>query len=209
MPTAGWVILGVLVGLASLRAALVVVADIVRTAGAARVGFTAWVGAGALGAATALVGSTAPAAHAAVLVGVAVFLVVQTPSDLVAHRLSRPVTLAATAAIAAIVAADAIAAGAPDSLPGVFGWAMVVVATYAMLHRVSPRSLGWGDVLLVVPLSIAVAFVDADRLVVWQLLAATSAAVHAVVRRGRHGATLIPFGPHLLGAAWVVLATSV
>ena len=209
MPTAGWVLVGVLVGLASLRAAIVVVADIVRDAGTARAGSIAWFGAGALGAATALVGSTASAAHAAVLASVAVFLIVQTPSDLVAHRLSRPVTLAATAAIAAIVAADAVTSGVPDSVLEAFGWASVVSAVYAMLHRVSPRSLGWGDVLLVVPLAVAVAFVDADRLVVWQLLAATSGAVHAVGRRARRGTTVIPFGPHLLGSAWVVLATSV
>jgi leader peptidase (prepilin peptidase)/N-methyltransferase len=209
MPTSGWVVVGVLGGLASLRVARLVAADIQRSTAAAGVGWVAWLGAGLLGAATAVIGSTAAISGAVVLAIVAIFFVVQTPSDLLAHRLSRPVTLAATVAIAGVVAADALASASLRPVIEVFGWASVVAAVYALLHRVSPQSLGWGDVLLIVPLSVAVAFVDADRLVVWQLLAATSGAAHAVARRARRGSTVIPFGPHLLGSAWVVLATSV
>ena len=90
-----------------------------------------------------------------------------------------------------------------------FGVAVVVVAVYALLHRLSPRSLGWGDVLLVAPLALALGYVAADHVVVWQLLASSTGAIHALVLRRMHGASGIPFGPHLLFSAWLMLLVSV
>lgn len=209
MPTAVWVVVGVLGGLASGRAARLVAGHVDGSMGTARGVRITWFASGLFGAATALLGSAAALPDATVLAIVAVLTVVQAPFDLRSHRLSRPVTIAATITIVAIVVGDAVASASPRRAIEVVGWAAVVVVVYASLHRVSPRSLGWGDVLLVVPLSVAITFVDADRLVVWQLLAATSGAIHAAIQRVRHGETVIPFGPHLLGSAWVVLATSV
>jgi prepilin signal peptidase PulO-like enzyme (type II secretory pathway) len=87
--------------------------------------------------------------------------------------------------------------------------AIAVVAVYALLHRWSPSSLGWGDVLLVVPLALAVGYVALDRVAVWQLLASATGALHALVARRLRGTGSIPFGPHLLVAAWLVLFASV
>ena len=89
------------------------------------------------------------------------------------------------------------------------GAAVAVAAVYAVLHKVSPSSLGWGDVLLVVPLALAVGYVALDRVAVWQLLASVTGALHALVARRLRGTRSIPFGPHLLLAAWLVLLASV
>jgi leader peptidase (prepilin peptidase)/N-methyltransferase len=89
------------------------------------------------------------------------------------------------------------------------GIAALVVAVYGLLHRLSPRSLGWGDVLLVAPLGLALGYVAADRVAAWQLLASTTGAIHALVLQRLRGVSTIPFGPHLLVAAWLVLLVSV
>jgi prepilin signal peptidase PulO-like enzyme (type II secretory pathway) len=86
--------------------------------------------------------------------------------------------------------------------------ALVMVTVYAMTHRISPSSLGWGDVLLVVPLTLAIAYVSVERVLWWQLVAASTGAVQAGWVRVRHGRSHVPFGPHLLFAAWMVLVTS-
>jgi prepilin signal peptidase PulO-like enzyme (type II secretory pathway) len=41
------------------------------------------------------------------------------------------------------------------------------------------------------------------------LLASATGALHALVARRLRGTTSIPFGPHLLAAAWLVLLASV
>jgi leader peptidase (prepilin peptidase)/N-methyltransferase len=117
--------------------------------------------------------------------------------------------MVAVALVGAVIAMDVVGDDAVQSGGVAFGSAAVAVAVYALLHRLSPRSLGWGDVLLVAPLGIALGYVAADRVVVWQLLASTTGAIHALVLRRLRGASGIPFGPHLLVAAWLVLLVSV
>jgi leader peptidase (prepilin peptidase) / N-methyltransferase len=149
-------------------------------------------------------------AGAALAVVVAGLLIVQTPMDLRMQHLSRRVTVIAIALVSAVIAVDVVAgvAGVRSAVVTV-GSAAVVVAAYAFLHRLSPRSLGWGDVLLVAPLGLAIGYVAADRVVVWQLLASTTGAIHALMLRQLRGVSTIPFGPHLLVAAWLVLLASV
>jgi prepilin signal peptidase PulO-like enzyme (type II secretory pathway) len=88
-----------------------------------------------------------------------------------------------------------------------------VAGVYALVHQVSPGSLGslgWGDVLLlVVPLTLSIAYVSVERVLWWQLVAASTGAMYAGWVRVRHGGRRIPFGPHLLMGAWVVLVTRV
>jgi prepilin signal peptidase PulO-like enzyme (type II secretory pathway) len=111
-------------------------------------------------------------------------------------------------AVTLIVAIDAWTA---DAFLNAVLSVMVVLATvgvYALMHQVSPGSLGWGDVLLVVPLTLAIAYVSVERVLWWQLVAASTGALHAVWVRVRHGGRHIPFGPHLLFGAWMVLVTS-
>jgi len=145
----------------------------------------------------------------ALVVVVTVLMMVQVPLDLRTHRLSRGATTWAVVAVAVVVAVDARVGGA--FAPAATGamTAVAVVGVYWLLHRVSPRSLGWGDVLLVAPLTLAVAYVAVERVLWWQLVAATTGAVHAVWVRVRSGSTHVPFGPHLLVAAWLMLVVSV
>jgi len=140
---------------------------------------------------------------------VTVLMMVQVPLDLHKHRLSRRATTWTAVAVAIVVAVDAWASGAlAPAAVGVMS-AVVVVGVYWLLHRVSPRSLGWGDVLLVAPLTLALAYVDVEHVLWWQLMAATTGAVHAVWVRIRSGRGHVPFGPHLLVSAWLMLVTSV
>ncbi len=169
-----------------------------------------WWLAAVVGSVTALVGLRAETfAGAALTVVVAGLLIVQTPMDLRTRHLSRWATVIAVALVGAVIAVDVIGDGVVRSGVVAFGVAVVVGAVYALLHRLSPRSLGWGDVLLVAPLGLALGYVAADRVAVWQLLASSTGAVHALVLRRMRGASGIPFGPHLLVAAWLVLLASV
>jgi leader peptidase (prepilin peptidase) / N-methyltransferase len=108
-----------------------------------------------------------------------------------------------------VIAIDVVGGVGLRSAGAAVSVAAVVVAAYALLHRLSPRSLGWGDVLLVAPLGLAIGYVAVDRVVVWQLLASTTGAIHALMLRRLRGVRTIPFGPHLLVAAWLVLLVSV
>ena len=163
-----------------------------------------------VGSVTAFVGLRAETiAGAALTAVVAGLLIVQTPMDVRTRHLSRRATMVAVALVSLVIAVDVIGNGAVQSGGVAFGIAAVVVAVYALLHRLSPRSLGWGDVLLVAPLGIALGYVAADRVVVWQLLASTTGAIHALALRRIRGASGIPFGPHLLFVAWLVLLVSV
>ena len=163
-----------------------------------------------VGSVTAFAGLRAETiAGAALTVVVAGLLIVQTPMDVRTRHLSRRATMVAVALVSLVIAVDVIGNGAVQSGGVAFGIAAVVVAVYALLHRLSPRSLGWGDVLLVAPLGLALGYVAADRVVVWQLLASATGAIHALVLRQLRGVSTIPFGPHLLAAAWLVLLVSV
>ena len=170
-----------------------------------------WWLAAVVGSLTALVGLRAETfAGAALTVVVAGLLIVQTPLDLRTRHLSRRATVIAAALVSVVIAIDVLGddVGARSAGSAV-SVAAVVVAAYALLHRLSPRSLGWGDVLLVAPLGLALGYVAADRVVVWQLLASTTGAIHALMLRRLRGVRTIPFGPHLLVAALLVLLASV
>lgn len=163
-----------------------------------------------VGSVTAFVGLRAETiAGAALTVVVAGLLIVQAPMDVRTRHLSRRATMVAVALVSLVIAVDVIGDGVGQSGGVAFGVAAVVVAVYALLHRLSPRSLGWGDVLLVAPLGLALGYVAVDRVVVWQLLASTTGAIHALALRRIRGASGIPFGPHLLFVAWLVLLVSV
>lgn len=169
-----------------------------------------WWLAAVVGSLTAFSGSRAETMAGAVLVVVvAGLLMVQTPMDVRTRHVSRRATVIAVALVSVVIAIDVVGGAGLRSLVVAVGVAAVVVAVYALLHRLSPRSLGWGDVLLVAPLGLAIGYVAADRVVVWQLLASTTGAIHALVLRQLRGVRTIPFGPHLLVAAWLVLLVSV
>jgi leader peptidase (prepilin peptidase) / N-methyltransferase len=172
----------------------------------------AWrVGAGVVVAVTLAAVLRAETIASAVLAAVvAGLLLVQAPMDVRTRHVSRRATVIAVALVSAVIAMDVVGDGVGVSSAVVaVGTAAVVVAAYALLHRLSPRSLGWGDVLLVAPLGLALGYVAADRVAVWQLLASTTGTIHALMLRRLRRVRTIPFGPHLLVAAWLVLLVSV
>ena len=98
-----------------------------------------------VGSVTAFVGLRAETiAGAALTAVVAGLLIVQAPMDVRTRHLSRRATMVAVALVSLVIAVDVIGDGVGQSGGVAFGVAAVVVAVYALLHRLSPRSLGWG-----------------------------------------------------------------
>jgi leader peptidase (prepilin peptidase)/N-methyltransferase len=160
------------------------------------------------GAATGVLAADRDWLVAAALVVTAILTIVQTPIDLALHRLTRPATLAALVVLVAVLGARVATNDFSSAAPMVIA-AVSVTAAFAILHVVSPRSLGWGDVLIVAPLSLAVAAVSTSRVIPWLLLACCTAGAHGLLVRARHGERFVPFGPHLLVAAWLAQAVAV
>jgi len=140
-----------------------------------------------------------------ILIGILTLLsAIQIPLDLKTHRLSRYPTLIAMVGVTAVSAIDALANVTPNRLLTAIVLALMVCLIYYVCHLFRPQSLGFGDVLLVAPLGLAVSYAAPSDLLTWQLVAALSASVHALLIRVRSGGRHIPFGPHLLVAALLV-----
>jgi len=207
--TEWFALVGALAGVVALIASQRLVIRVAHDIGVAPARFRWWayVGAVVVGAVSLARNENETASSTALIAIVTALMLVQAPLDLVTRRLYRSVTLVASAAtlLVVVVAANVDISSALVAL----GAAVAVAAVYVVLHKVSPSSLGWGDVLLVVPLALAVGYVALDRVAVWQLLASVTGALHALVARRLRGTRSIPFGPHLLMAAWLVLLASV
>lgn len=143
------------------------------------------------------------------LVVVSLLLLAQGPLDFQTRRLSRPVTAGGFVAAEGIVAMDAFSPAAPSHALLTMLMCIAVVAGFGVLHRLSSTSLGLGDVFLVAPLSLAVSHVSPQNTLVWLLVASVSGAIHGALSLMTRRSHMIPFGPHLLGAAWLVLMLSV
>lgn len=209
MTTEWFALVGALAGVVALVASQRLVIRVAHDIGVvpARFRWWAYVGAVVVGAVSFARNENETASSTAFIAIVTALMLVQAPLDLVTRRLYRSVTLIASAAtllVVVVAARDDI-----SSALVALGAAVAVAAVYVVLHKVSPSSLGWGDVLLVVPLALAVGYVALDRVAVWQLLASVTGALHALVARWLRGTRSIPFGPHLLLAAWLVLLASV
>lgn len=161
-----------------------------------------------VGATTGAVIAANPDVHSAMLGVVTSLTVVQTPLDLLAQRLARLPTLFALIAILVTRAAELSIANRPIEFLVQVTVVAVLVFVLGVFYRVSPQSLGWGDVLVAAPLAVAVLSVSVPSLGIWMLMASCSASIHGVVRRWRSGQRHLPFGPHLLGAAWLVMVFS-
>lgn len=207
--TEWFALVGALAGVVALIASQRLVIRVAQDIGVTPVRFRWWsyVGAVIVGAVSLARNENETASSTAFIAIVTALMLVQAPLDLVTRRLYRSVTVVASAAtllVVGVAARDDI-----SSALVAFGTAGAVATVYVVLHKVSPSSLGWGDVLLVVPLALAVGYVALDRVAVWQLLASVTGALHALVARRLRGTRSIPFGPHLLMAAWLVLLASV
>jgi len=207
--TEWFALVGAIAGVVALIASQRLVIRVAHDIGVvpARFPWWAYVGAVVVGAVSLARNENETASSTAFIAIVTALMLVQAPLDLATRRLYRSVTLIASAAtlLVVVVAARVDISSALVAL----GAAVAVAAVYVVLHKVSPSSLGWGDVLLVVPLALAVGYVALDRVAVWQLLASVTGALHALVARRLRGTRSIPFGPHLLMAAWLVLLASV
>jgi len=140
---------------------------------------------------------------------VAALLIVQAPVDAYSHRLLRRPTQIATGSVASVYFVSSLLdTRVLDTVSKILVTLTLVMAAL-LLCSFSPKSLGFGDVLLLIPLTLAVAYFQLDRVVFWQLLSAASGAFHGLLVWMRQRRLNIPFGPHLLGAAWLILALSV
>ena len=207
--TEWFALVGALAGVVALIASQRLVIRVAQDIGVTPVRFRWWsyVGAVIVGAVSLARNENETASSTALIAIVTALMLVQAPLDLATRRLYRSVTLIASAAtlLVVVVAARVDISSALVAL----GAAVAVAAVYVVLHKVSPSSLGWGDVLLVVPLALVVGYVALDLVAVWQLLASVTGALHALVARRLRGTRSISFGPHLLLAAWLVLLASV
>ena len=146
----------------------------------------------------------------AAVIGIVIILsLVQIPLDLRTRTLSRRATLFATIVVVLALAVETISSESVRRLSLAAVMTLLVGVAYFLLHRLSTYALGLGDVLLVIPLTLAVSYGGVEPVLYWQLMAACSGALHAVVMRVWRRESSIPFGPHLLLAALAVLVASV
>jgi len=146
----------------------------------------------------------------AAVIGIVIILsLVQIPLDFRTRTLSRRATLFATIAVLLALAVETISSESVRRLSLAAVMTLLVGVAYFLLHRLSTYALGFGDVLLVIPLTLAVAHRGVESMLYWQLLAACTGTLHAVVMRVWRRESSIPFGPHLLLAALAVLVASV
>ena len=213
MPSAAWLTFGAVLGVVHLRCSQRLLQSVLSESESQSIPrYPTWMlyVAAALGAVTAVVvaDSSSPATSAHLIV-VSSLLLVQAPLDMCSRQLSRPVSSMALVAVVAIVMTTAIQRGEATLLLQPAAITILVVFAYAVVHRVSPASLGRGDVVPVAPLACALAVASPDRVIIWQLVSSLSGAVHCVLGRLADRGSNIAFGPHLLLTAWLVLVASV
>jgi len=156
---------------------------------------------------TAVVTAVHPDIDKAVLILVTLLLATQSPIDLMTRRLARLPTSLVTIGITVLQGNEARLTSWSTSFWQPLLGTMAAVIPALILRNLGRAWLGWGDVLLMVPLSFAISTVSIGHLPWWLLIASVSGAVHGALVRV-HGQTSIPFGPHLLFAAWFVFLLS-
>lgn len=145
---------------------------------------------------------------AIVIVILVLLCIEQLPMDIHRRVLSRRASLLATAGLLGLSLWELLVIDEYRRVLDGLASTAFVWCGYYLLHRLAPHALGFGDVLLTIPLSLAVAHVGFQRVLLWQLLASSSGAIHAVWVRLSRRQTTIPFGPHLMLSALVVLMAS-
>jgi leader peptidase (prepilin peptidase) / N-methyltransferase len=129
--------------------------------------------------------------------------------DLELKRLPNAITLPSYPIAAALLTMAAIADGEPERLvrAAVCGAALWIF--YFILRVINPGGMGYGDVKLAGVLGLYLGFFGWQHAVVGVFLAfivggVVGIALMVVGRAGRK--TQIPFGPYMLGGAWLALA---
>lgn len=140
------------------------------------------------------------------IVLVSVLGLIQIPMDIRLGLLSRRATLGILVAVLAVTSVDTLIQSDPSGhLANSILATGVVTVVYLVTHRASPKLLGFGDVLLVAPLSLSVAYSGWEAVLPWQFVAASTAAVHGILARVRHGRQTVAYGPHLIVTALVFI----
>ncbi len=155
--------------------------------------------------------TTMPDALAVLLVTTALFYfasisIALTAIDLDTHRLPDAIVLPAYPVLAALLAAAAIAAGDLESAARAAAGAGILFAVYLALALISPRGMGMGDVKLAGVIGLMLGWYGWAALAVGALAAFILGGVVGValiVARRASRNTGIPFGPWMLGGAWV------
>lgn len=208
MPVSAWLVVGSLVGAAHARLVFRLVRATPCASNAMSPRKTAWILLFSIttGAVSAVaIGGATSALSMVLLAAVSSLTVLQAPLDLLTRRLSRPVTLVALVGIVAVLLLDGTISRRFDDALLAGAATTGVTCVYVLVHRAMPSALGWGDVLLVAPLTLAVGAASLEYVVTWQFVASAGAAVHGVMSRLVGAGSTIAFGPHLLLWAWLVV----
>ena len=126
--------------------------------------------------------------------------------DLDTHRLPNVIVMPSYAVLAILLGAAAIATGDLVGAARAAAGAGILFGGYLLLAFISPRGMGMGDVKLAGVIGLMLGWFGWSALVVGTLAAFLLGAlvgVALIVARRASRSTGIPFGPWMLGAAWV------
>ena len=145
---------------------------------------------------------------AAAFVSLAVVSAILWVIDVRTHRLPNRVVLPGYAVGIVLLAVAAALAADPARLVRALVGMLLLFAGYFALRFASPTSLGGGDVKLAGLLGLYLGWLGWEPLLVATAAAFVIGGVHAVIllaRRRGNRRTRIPFGPALIGGAWVAI----
>lgn len=126
--------------------------------------------------------------------------------DLDAHRLPNAIVLPSYPVLAVLLGASALSAGDVETAARAAAGAGILFAGYLLLAFISPRGMGMGDVKLAGVIGLVLGFGGWAALAVGTLAAFLLGGLVgiALIAAGRARRTTgIPFGPWMLGGAWV------
>lgn len=129
-----------------------------------------------------------------------------TAIDLDTHRLPDAIVLPSYPVLAALLGAAAVLTADLDSAARAAAGAGILFALYLTLALISPRGMGMGDVKLAGVLGLMLGWAGWDALAVGALAAfllGGLVGVTLIVLGRARRSTGIPFGPWMLGGAWV------
>ncbi|GAA1733585.1 prepilin peptidase [Microcella frigidaquae] len=129
-----------------------------------------------------------------------------TAIDLETHRLPDRIVLPSYAVLAVLLGSAALLTGAGEAAGRAAAGAGILFIFYLALALISPRGMGMGDVKLAGVIGLVLGWVGWEALAVGALgaflLGGLAALVLIAARRARR-TTGIPFGPWMLGGAWM------
>jgi len=126
--------------------------------------------------------------------------------DFDTHRLPNVIVLPSYAVLAVLLGATAIVAADFESAARAAAGAGILFAGYLLLAFISPRGMGMGDVKLAGVIGLVLGWFGWSAIIVGTLAAfllGSLVGVALIVARRASRSTGIPFGPWMLGGAWV------